>query len=99
MSPSSNCPKRSGTGMPNISSMSCLGFFRSAPHEGAAALGDRAERLLGRGGGHDLEVVPRPARLVRRFHLEQVGGVYLAPVLAHPALPEGVVVGGHRLHA
>src|SRR5499427_2728288 len=59
-----------------------------AVHERAAAFRQRPERLIGRDGGADLEVVPPALRFRRLLHLDQIHRVDLAAVGAHRALAE-----------
>ena len=49
-------------------------------HQLASAVGERAERLLGRNRRADLVVVPRLLRLRRLLDLDEVRRVYLAAV-------------------
>src|SRR3954453_23580296 len=71
----------------------------SATDQRAAAIGQRAEGFLGRGGLQQLVVVPGRLALLRLLHLEQVARADLAAVYTDAAWAEGVVVGRHRLHA
>src|SRR5258706_14750568 len=70
------------------------GECRLLLHQGAVALVDGPERLLGGGGRARLVVVPRPLGLGRLLDLEQVHGVQLAAVGADRALAEQRIVGG-----
>src|SRR5919112_1301846 len=85
-------PKTSITFGPSTS------VFRSALHERAASLVERAERLLGRDGGPQLVIVPRTLGLLRLLHLEQIHRVNVPAVAADLALAEQPVLGRHRLH-
>src|SRR5688572_26881798 len=67
-------------------------------HEGAVALVDGAEGLLGRDRRARLVVVPRAFGLGRLLHLEEIGGVDLAAVGADAALAEQRIVRRHLLH-
>src|SRR5215831_8425053 len=57
-------------------------------HQGALALVERPEGLIGGNGRADLIVVPRRFRFRRLLHLHEVGGMDLAPVHANHALAE-----------
>src|SRR4029079_3806651 len=67
-------------------------------HQRAAAVLERAERLVGRDRREDLVIVPRRLRLRRCLHLDQVARMYLAAVAANRALAEQRVVGRHLFH-
>src|SRR4030095_5472144 len=99
MSPMRSWPNRAWGGMPRIGIIAARGPPRPLLlHEGAVALVQRPERLLGRNGGADLVVVPRPLGLRRLLHLEEIGGVHLAAVGPDGALAEEGIVGRQLLH-
>src|SRR5687768_1678956 len=67
-------------------------------HQRAVPLVDRAERVFGVDLRPQLVEVPRTLRFGRPLHLEQIGVMDLAPVLADLALAEQRIVGGRLLH-
>src|SRR5947209_15100847 len=77
---------------------SIMDIGSSGTDQGAAALPERAEGLVGGGGGDGFVVVPRPLALGRGLDLPQIGGVQLAPVRADAAGAEAIVVGRVCLH-
>src|SRR5262245_58506230 len=72
--------------------------LESALDQRATAFGQRAEGFVRWNGGAELVVVPRSLRLRRLLDLEQIHRMDLAPVGAHRALAEQLVVGRHLFH-
>src|SRR4029453_6249301 len=99
MSPMRSWPKRAWGGMPRIGIIASPGPRRPLLlHEGAVALVQRPERLLGGDGRAQLVVVPRALGLRRLLDLEEIGGVDLSPGYPDVAFAEERVVGRQLLH-
>src|SRR5438034_1255620 len=79
-------------------STSILGYARLLPHQRAAALVERAERLIARDRRDDLGQVPFTLRLLGRLRLHQIHVADHPAVHADAAVPGHEVVDRHLLH-